>query len=181
MPARFLLLLLTAFCAGACAAPASNERTAAPSDGAAPTPYTADEIRRANAPGTIRVFRIEQAGVPATIQTVHFTGDDGVRATVETTLTDLQGKSLSKPIVAEETWEALRLHASFPTEATTSREATCEVGAGSFECTLYEVRADDQVSKFYFASNEAGPPVLLQVEVGGSLVMKMELMEVTRP
>lgn len=181
MPARFFAPLLLALGATACATTASTSDGPPASGAGASTPYTAEQIRLANAPGTVRVFRIVQAGVPPTLQTMHFTADDGVNATVETTLTDLEGKSLSNPITAEETWEALRLHASFPPEATTRREATCDVEAGTFECTLYEVRDGDRVSKFYFAPSEPGPPVLLQVEAGGAVVMQMELLKVERP
>ena len=177
------LPLLTFAWLVACASPATEGVSEAASGAStAPPPFTADEIRAANPPGTERVFRVQTAGQPALLQTMRFLDGDANETRVEGAMTTLDGRPVGEPAVESHRWAELRDHAAFPVEATHRSRATCTVGAGRFDCMLYVVEelAEDgtpTTSRYYFSREHPGPPVLLEVERAGALGFRMELVE----
>jgi hypothetical protein len=78
-----------------------------------------------------------------------------------------QGKITEQPKIEHATWEQLRGHASFPLAATTIETGVADTPAGQFRARIYTVRKGDDVSRFYFADERPGPPVLFYTEKAG--------------
>ena len=157
-------------------APAESEPEAAAT---LPTPYTAEQIREATTPGRRYRFRTV-AGGRTSIITMEFVEVDPEATVVESSVFDADGNRASPAQTARSTWEELRLHASFPAAATTTEDATVTVPAGTYEATLYTVRAGDQVERFWFARELPGPPVKMEQQTAaGDVVFTMELLEHT--
>jgi hypothetical protein len=153
----------------------------------APTPYTAVQIRDANPPGTRMVFRLEEDGRAAGTRTIRFIGGIGAGdvAVMIGTGASPSGAPLGAPERSIATWSDLRDHAAFPLNRTTRRRERCTVEAGTFECWLYLVEAPGvgeapALSRYYFADDRPGPPVLVEEERGGELVSRMELVSDSR-
>jgi hypothetical protein len=132
----WLLPLLLPLALGSCAS-----KSARPFDGElAPFPYTARQIRRANPPKTVLVYRME--GLDRSfLQTMSFlpSGEPG-RATTQVKRMSEGGSLLTQPVTSTETWEELRDHASFPAALTIRTEERVDIPAGHFDCWLYTVR-----------------------------------------
>jgi hypothetical protein len=147
----------------------------------APTPYTADQIRDAQKKGRVYRFKMEVAGQPAAEHLFTFVAVDADGADIETTEKDASGKPIGQPEKSHATWEELRKHAEFPADATKIADETITVPAGKFDCRVYTVTrgtgADTTVTKFYFAKELPGPPVLLQTEKGGTRVRTNTLLQ----
>jgi len=159
------------------AAPAPSARANAP------VPFTAARIRNANPPGTRLLFRIEATGAPPMYRWMHFVSGDAERTVIEGGMRDEQGTDVGPRESQESTWTELRDHASFPKSTTRRSEATCEVALGRFDCWLYVVDHGDEgssvTSRFYFAKDRPGPPVLLVTETSATK-MRMEMVEDSR-
>jgi hypothetical protein len=154
--------------------PAESEPEAAAT---LPTPYTGEQIRDATAPGRRYRFRTV-AGDHTSIVTMEFVEVTPEAAVVESSVFDGDGNRVAPAQTARSTWEELRLHATFPAAVTTTEDATVTVPAGTFETTLYTVRAGDQVERFWFARELPGPPVKMEQQTAaGDLVFTMELLE----
>ena len=152
-----------------------------------PTPFTADQIREANPPGTTLVFRIEQRDSPPLMRTVQFVDGSDSTAVIEERRRTLEGAVVGTDETYEVAWTRLRDHASFPEARTTVRESSTTVPAGSFRCRLHEVTGGDAdgafpttVSRFYFAPERPGPPVRYEMETDGEITFRMVLVEDTR-
>lgn len=149
----------------------------------APRPFTAEEIRQNNPPGTELLFRIEELNEPTKMRVVRFVSDDGERAFLETTTIDEAGQQSGLPETSSHAWTELRDHATFSAELTTMSETTVDVRGGSFEVWLYTVEDVDRtegfpyITRYYFAPSAPGPPVLLEVERDGGVAYRMELVE----
>jgi hypothetical protein len=151
-------------------------------DGAAPTPFTAAQIREACPPGRRSTYRIEIPGRPVFLQTFHFLESDEEGCDIEMIRTNLEGISLAEPSTSRSTWEELQSHASWPKNATTIRVADVEVPAGPFpEASLYIVErtagGKATVTQSYFARELPGPPVKMVQLVDGETLMTMTLVE----
>jgi hypothetical protein len=150
----------------------------------APTPYTAAQIRDGNPPGTEMVFLIEQAGTPPARRTVRFLEGDGEHAVTESSMATAAGDPVGEAERGEASWTELRDHAAFPTDATKRMRTTCTVPVGRFDCWLYEVSGEEEgtstVTRFYFADDRPGPPVLMEIETDGERTYRMTLLEDTR-
>lgn len=180
LPSLALLAWTLAGCAG------RGALAGEPRPETAPTPYTADEIRAALPPGSRIVLRREMQGLPTVHSTMTFrAADDPERETrlvVHTTTPD--GMEVAPPDEGTVSWEELRDHAAFPAAATERAEGRIEVPAGGFDCMLYTVRTMEQgaptVSRYWFAKDLPGPPVLLEVEREGTTILRLTLLETTR-
>ena len=146
----------------------------------APAPYTAEQIRAANPPGTVYRYKVETAGQPVQIRVMEFTsGGSAEKAEVRNELLDEAGQGKTPPSIDRAAWDDLRKHGEFPQSALTAVEpGTIEVPAGKFDVTIYTVRAPDgDTMRFYFAKSYAGPPVLFFKERSGVRVMTSTLIE----
>jgi hypothetical protein len=144
-------------------------------------PYTTEQIRETNTPGTTLVFRISQPEQPPVLQIFEFGDTDGSFVDLGGRVTDLDGQSIGETQVSRPSWEELRDHATYSRQDTTRSDESVKVPAGSFRCTLYTVRKPDgKIDRFWFATNRPGPPVLCTIEEGGAEIFRMELLSATR-
>jgi len=146
----------------------------------APAPYTAEQIRAANPPGTVYRYKVEATGQPVQIRVMAFTsGASAEKAEVRNELLDEAGQGKTPPSIDHAAWDDLRKHGEFPQSALTGVEpGTIEVPAGKFDVSIYTVKAPDGATmRFYFAKSYAGPPVLFYQEQGGRRVMTSTLIE----
>lgn len=145
--------------------------TAAPSRPApaalAPLPYTAAQIRAASPAGRVVRLRVEAPGKPTSILVMTFTASDEHGADIESTVLDEHGTPRGAAERQRATWDELRNHAAFPAPATRIEDGVADTPAGRFPSKIYTVTRGDQVSRFYFAVDRAGPPVLFHTDVAG--------------
>lgn len=146
-----------------------------------PPPFTAEEIRLGNPPGTTRTFETTRAGA-IEVQTVRFlASDDPERARMEVVTIPAGASEPGPPVTATAAWTELRDHAAFPPDKASRVPATCQTRAGEFAGWLYEVADEiDGVSvttRYWFAEDEPGPPVLFESLVAGKRAMRSELVE----
>ena len=69
-------------------------------------------------------------------------------------------------------WEDLRLHASFPAEATTITEEAVTTDLGTFDCLRYDVVRGERVDRFWFAKDLPGMPIVSETVVGDRTVSR---------
>jgi hypothetical protein len=162
----------------------TTEGVSAVASTTAPTPYTAAEIREANPPGTRLVFRLEQAGQAAVLRVIDFVGGDATVAVMATTMLTEQREPLGDAERSEATWVELRDHAAFPAAHTRRTRSTATVPAGRFDVWLYTVESEEDgapvTTRFSFALDRPGPPVLLEQELDGQVTLRMALIEDSR-
>ena len=180
----FVLLVL----AGGAAAGAPT--ATAPVAATAPTPYTAEQIRDANPPGTRLVFRIERDGQPIEYSIMEFVGGDDAQAghadhaVVETRRETENGDPIGEVTRSEVSWTELRDHAAFPSALTRRMRAHVNVPAGRFIAWLYTVQSEPgqppTISRFYFAIDRPGPPVRYETERHGRILSRTLLVEDSR-
>lgn len=140
------------------------------------TPFTADQIRDATAPGRTYTFRVELDGAPAVRRIIRFTAMTADGATVVTESADAEGRAPQADPPVQMTWEQLRQHAEFPRFAVRITEERVEVPAGAYDCLVYTVTAAEEKVTFAFAKTMPGPPVKMLIEKGGKIVRKQELL-----
>jgi hypothetical protein len=146
----------------------------------APAPYTAEQIRAANPPGTVYRYRVEGPGRPAQIRVMQFTsGSSPEKAEVRNEVLDETGRPQGPPSIDRADWDQLRKHGEFPQSALRAMEpGTIDTPAGKFDVTIYTVKAPDgAIMRFYFAKSFAGPPVVFYREEAGRRVMTSTLVE----
>ena len=153
----------------------------------APTPYTADQIREANPPGTRLVFRLERHDGPVEFNVVEFVGGDATHAgyAVMESRTETENHDPIGDVErSEATWTELRDHAAFPAARTRRSRASVTVPAGRFDVWLYTVENEPgrppAISRFCFALDRPGPPVLFETEQAGRVMSRMVLVEDSR-
>jgi hypothetical protein len=146
------------------------------SSGKAPTPFTAAEIREASPKGRISLFRITGGGQTLFVR-FRFGESDAETSAMETLQLDKDRKPLAKPVTRKAKWRDLQAHASFDKNATTITEAKTEVPFGTFDCLVYTIKGTRGVQRFSFAKDLPGPPVKMEVEVGGKVLQTMELVD----
>jgi len=194
LPLVFAPMILLAACASsdvtsnAGARPSSARSTTMAPLGAtkyfAPTPYTAEQIRLSNPPGTKTVYRITTAGSATVVQTTWFVTDDGKATHLESETVDEAGNPVGEIERWAGPWTELRDHAKFPASHTVRKQGVVETEAGSYACHLYEVERDYQSApaqnRFWFDVEAAGSPVVYEIEQEGAIVFRMELIEENR-
>jgi len=185
----FVLVVLLGGCAGdksETARPAiiTSEGVAALASANAPTPYTAAQIREANPPGTRLVFRLESTGQPVALRVIEFVGGDATLAVVESSMLTEQGQPIGDVDRSEATWVELRDHAAFPATRTRRVRSTATVPVGQLDVWQYTVESEEDgalvTTRFSFALDRPGPPVLLEQEVNGQVTLRMALVEDSR-
>jgi hypothetical protein len=149
----------------------------------APPPYTAEQIREANPPGTVYRWKLEAVGQPTMIRVMEFTsGGTTEKAEVRNRLLDEAGRDAQPASVDRAPWDDLRRHGEFPISALKVEPGTIEVPAGKFDVMVYTVSAPNgDITRLYFAKNFAGPPVLFYTDRRGARVMTSTLIERTMP
>jgi hypothetical protein len=174
-----LLLLSLAACSG------TAEVAAWPTEGTAPRPYTAEQIRDAHPDGTVVRFLVQQPGADDLVQVMQFGSNSAEGTMVESWTETRVGARLSPSTSQRAGWEELRDHAAYDAALSARERTPCSTQTGDYECWLYTVRAadesDQRVQYLYFAIDKPGPPVKLLVRIGSDEVFRMEMIEYTRP
>jgi len=156
--------------------PADDPHKMKPGD--APTPYTADEIRKACPEGRTDVFRMEGKGPK--MRTMTWTKCDEKGADVVTVIAKEDGTKVGGDTKTT-TWKEMQAHGSFPESDTKITEETVEVPAGKFDCWLYTVTQkianQTMTIRLYFAKTMAGPPVKITQEAAGTVLGSMTMIE----
>ena len=145
----------------------------------APTPFSAEEIRRGLPDGSWVRFELTGADGATTFMEFRFEGGDPEGATVVTTLYDADERSVAPPSTTRSTWRDLQSHASFPRSRVRVTPGTFDTFRGPLEGWRYEVTTTAEgkvtVSRYVFARDLPGPPVLLEATVDGTLVQRMTM------
>lgn len=148
-----------------------------------PTPFSADQIRLAAAPGTRVAFRLEQVGESVHVDRWEFLDGDDVGGERRRWAETPDGTVIEGPDVTYSMWSALQQHASYPGDRTSLDSATVTIAPGAFECWRYTVTDPDSatVTRAWFAPDLPGPPIVLETRVENAVVFRMELVEISRP
>jgi hypothetical protein len=138
--------------------------------GHAPTPFTADEIRRGCPQGrTIRLL-VEAAGEQPLVRTITFKECNDAGAVQERAQATLEGDQLSPVQTPRSSWEELQAHASFPAEQTQIDPVTLQTPLGRLDCLRYTVIDGPTVQTFWFATALPGMPVRFTSAVDGQVI-----------
>jgi hypothetical protein len=148
----------------------------------APFPYTPEAIRDRCVEGLVLTFRVVSRGQQPVIQHMRFHDWDMAGVKVEIRRETPEGKSLGGVSDTHSTWTSLRDHASFPSAATVRLREKLTTPAGEWDCWVYVVVGPDGgTTRFWFADQLPGPPVLLDQEQDGERIMRMELIKAYLP
>ena len=144
--------------------------------GMCPTPYTAEQIRAANPPGSWKLYRIVADGRTMLQRFEFVEARDKSLAALNVAMSDENGKVLGTERTPPASWKELQAHASFNASGTLMGRDRIALKAGEFDCWTYAVDGKDgAVSYFWFATELPGPPVLLETRVNGKPTLRMEL------
>ncbi|HUR15048.1 MAG TPA: hypothetical protein VM097_11220 [Mycobacteriales bacterium] len=147
--------------------------------GLAPTPFTAEEIRRGSVPGrTLRVL-VEPVGGEPTLRVNRYVECTQEGATLQRWQAALDGTPYGEPEVDEVTWLELQAHAAFPAEHTTIDPERITTPLGDLDCLRYTVLRDDTEVVFWFAVDRPGMPVRMVTRQSGEVVSTVSLIEIT--
>jgi hypothetical protein len=127
--------------------------------GQAPTPFTADEIRRGCPAGRTIRLRVETEGETSFQRVSRFVECDEAGAILERSRLSLDGSPLGDPAVDRVSWRDLQAHASFPATDTTIEPDRIETALGTLDCLRYTVRSGTTEQVFWFAEDLPGMPV----------------------
>ncbi len=177
-----VLLCLVSFpslaCRSAATLPPDGNRT---QEDHAPTPFSAEEIRRACPQGRWNLFETAHPGKPRSYQLTTFTKVDEDGAELEAVNVDEEGERIGEVYRKSATWIELQGHASFPASATEIFVDECETPAGIRDCWLYVVRSREEgkevIQRFWFARLKPGPPIHVERIEDGVLVAEMTLLD----
>lgn len=127
--------------------------------GHAPTPFTADEIRRGCPVGRqVTVVHTSSTGAHE-YWTTTFAKTDATNALIINQQVAESGSPLGGASELWATWDELQAHASFPVEHTVITEETITTPIGEMECLLYTVTEGAAVKTLWFARSLAGLPI----------------------
>jgi hypothetical protein len=146
--------------------------------GHAPTPFTADEIRRACPVGRALRLLIEPADGPPLHRLNRYVRSDEYGATIERSGVGADGEPDGPPDVDEVSWHDLQRHASFPADQTTIEPETIETPLGAKECRRYTVTDGTARQVFWFAVDVPGMPIRYLTEESGRVVMTVSIIAV---
>lgn len=130
-------------------------------EGHAPTPFTAEQIRRGCPQGRTVTTLTETADGATETHISRFLDCDAEGATYVT------GDGERRV-----TWIELQAHASFPADATSISRETIETSLGRLRCLRYEVAEGAQRRVFWFDETRPGMPVLFTVEGDGGVLTR---------
>jgi hypothetical protein len=145
----------------------------------APTPFTADEIRRGCPPGRTIRLRVEAAGADPVLRVTRFRESDDDGAVQEGGRFTLEGLPLETPHRDRTRWAEFQAHASFPADRTRVDRVDLDTPMGSEECLRYTVGDDEAAAVFWFATARPGMPVRVEERRGGETVFTMTMIEDT--
>jgi hypothetical protein len=115
---------------------------------------------------------------------IEFVGGDAEFVALEFSMLTEQGEPMGSVDRSEVTWTELRDHAAFPAASTRRARSTATVPAGRFEVWQYTVQGEEDgvpvTTRFSFALDRPGPPVLLEQEIDGQVALRMALVEDSR-
>lgn len=143
--------------------------------GFAPTPFSAEQIRKSLPKNSWIKLRNETPGSPTTEITFRFTRGTKSNAGIETSVTAEKGGMQGGPQASKPSWKELQSHASFPETAARIECGRIRTFKGDLDCWLYEIREGGTVTKYWFAKELPGPPVLLEETKDGRLVRRMTM------
>lgn len=130
--------------------------------GLLPTPFTADEIRRATGNGKTIRLRIDLPDGSSIERINRFRETDAEGATLDQ-CTVLAPEQVSSKRV---TWSELQAHAAFPAETTTVSIETIDLPMGALRCLRY----DTEDGIFWFSVEHPGMPVRYQAMADGGVM-----------
>ena len=141
-------------------------------------PYTPEQIRDATPQGRTYKYRIVREGKPTKLDEMRFTRVDAQGADISSTSRE-EGGAAGPPKSRTVTWAELRAHGEFPRALVTVADEPVDVPAGHFSCIVFTLKDPDknEVSRFYFAREIPGAPVLYFTEKDGKRVMTATLLE----
>lgn len=149
--------------------------------GHAPTPYSADEIRKGCPAGRTTKFMIEMIGQPTSYQLLTFVAHSTEGTGFESIELDWEGNQVGEKQTAQAGWEELQSHASFPEANTRISSESYMTPAGKFDCWLYVVTTEKEGKKeearYWFAKSLPGAPIYVEQAIDGNTVFKMTLVE----
>jgi hypothetical protein len=173
------LLALVALTACSSARPTQPPASNRMGPGRAPTPFSAEQIRGAFPDGTWVRLAIETPDEPKTFMVFRFSAGDREGATVTTTLLDVAEAPVAPHTSGRSTWRELQSHASFPEGEVRITPATFDTFRGPLDGWLYEVTQAAEgrltVTRYAFARELPGPPVLLEATIDGKLVRRLTM------
>lgn len=133
----------------------------------APTPFTADEIRRGCPVGKTIELRVEQDGEAPFVRINRYIACDEVGATIERRRVTDEGTPPDPGRRDHATWLELQAHASFPKNETTITPEIIETPLGQLACLRYSVQDGPAHRTFWFATEIPGMPVRSVVRQDG--------------
>jgi hypothetical protein len=142
----------------------------------APMPYTAEQIHAACPVGRVIALRMDVEDKPPTIHVMRFVTSTDEGADIESSDLDEKGNALGTPEKQHATWDELRHHAAFPRAQTKIEDGIAETPAGKFSARVYTVHGEYETTRFYFANDRPGPPVLMITERNGGKIRSMTLL-----
>lgn len=147
-----------------------------------PTPFSAEQIRAACAPGRLNAYLVVAAGADAYVDTWWFESGDEEGAEMAHLRSTAAGVPLGEPETSRATWRELQAHASYPAATTEVTTGQITTAAGTFDAWCYLTRGEaGEVTRAWFARTLPGPPVLMVTEKDGTEVFRYELREVVVP
>jgi hypothetical protein len=145
-----------------------------------PTPYTTAQIRGASPEGRSYEFLVERPDRPAVRRKLVFIAVSDERATISSSELDPTGQKQVAGEMLDQTWEELRMHASFPKAVTTVDEDRSETPVGVFDCLRYTIVEQTPEGPartvLWFAKELPGPPVETLLERGGQTIERTMLL-----
>lgn len=146
--------------------------------GHAPTPHSAEEIRKACPQGHFRRYLVEVPNEPPLYRKLTFQNATKDAVEMRTVQVDAEGNTVGERRQVWIRWQGLQAEASFPKGITTISDVTLVTNAGVFPSWLYELRRREgqEVERYWFARTLAGPPVRYERHVKGKRVFRMTLL-----
>lgn len=147
--------------------------------GFAPTPFSAEEIRRACDTGRWIETRISDHGKPPLRQLTVFIAANDQDASLTVQEIDDGGRLVGEKMTARVSWKTLQGHASFAEEACRIESTLLKSPLGNLPCWLYTVRGREngreRVDRYWFAREMPGPPVRFSRSLDGQTLFVQEI------
>lgn len=135
-----------------------------------PTPFSAEEIRRACPNGHTVETVTEEFGVVSGRRRTTFFDVDSTGATMRLVALDAGGDEDGDATSRRVEWGDLQAHASFSADQATRVREEVDTSLGLLDCLRYEVRRGEERMTFWFALDHPGMPILVAVARDRELV-----------
>jgi len=147
----------------------------------APTPFSAEEIRKGCPRNRKIVYQVETFGQPVVFQTMTFVTVSQQEVVVENVTKGVDGKRIGSRQMITGKWGDFQAHASFPQAKTMITRESYTVPAGTFDCWRYEVTTEKEgksnIQRYWFALDMPGPPICFEERLDGKLAYKMTMLK----